>query len=486
MTPSIWDLFLFQSASALVLWVLVFRRLTVPFGGKLLAVTAYLTVPAFIAIKGTQSAVYVSDFAMPVLCYALVARGAVQRLMSDSCFLSMAAFLVLLPLFFGVMYMSLDGKAPGFGSRDVKGDIIWVYRNVTLLALFAYGLSMQLSRGQFVDFVKLTLVLALVLAIAGALNYFGSFNLAFFDELNNPLAFRDDYNTSRIGAGFMGLFRGSVGQWFATVVVMAVGVYGSLSGGYRKVALFVIVAGVGMILLSYSRAGLVGVCLGFLVLAIFGSGVMQRLTAVAGVVVVAGWLIWQSAALLKRVSTIYTGETEAGGRISSWIRTLNYFIHSREGLLMGVGPTNRQAVADIAGTYGAHNEYLDVIYRFGITGLVVLVIVIVLLMRRVWKHRGTVDEQTLPLVNMVIAVLLVNYAIGLSQNNLMQDYSNYTVAFFTYLVYGMALGVKWEESPVGEPREAPVERPKYMQCPRGRDIAVGARQIREVSGHGRQ
>lgn len=459
MTPSVPELFGAQLLLSLMLWGLFFHRLAVPFGVKALTTVAYATVPLGFAVEGTQSAIYLSDFLSPFLLYGVLTRGFVSRLLSNNCFLWLAALLVVLPVFFGMAYMADDGGATGLGARDVRGDIIWVYRNMTFLLLFGYGLSLRLTVDQFAAFVKMNLVLALVLALIGLLNYFGPVNLAFFDEMNNQFAFEQDYGASRIGAGFMGLFRASVGQWFATIVVLAVGAYGALSPGYRRLSLAVMFLGVGMILLSYSRAGFVGMGVGLVLLGVFGTGARQRFAALGGVAAAAGWLIWQSGALVDRVSTIYTGKSAAGGRIGAWERTLHFFAHDGNALLLGVGPTNRQAVAKIAGTYGAHNEYLDVVYRFGITGLVVLLVVLALLAVHLKRQRRHAPTPRMPLLNMVFAVFLINCVMGLSQEHLLHDYASYTLGVFLYLFYGLAFGVRWttgEEVAPAQVRQGPV------------------------------
>ena len=429
-----------------MLWVLFFRPLEVPFGIKLISVIAYVTVPVFFAVKGTQSAVYLSDLALPFLLIALLSRGKVPEIFSNHVFVWLMMLLIILPIVFGLTYMSGDDGASGFGARDVKGDLIWLYRNATYLLLFGYALTARLTVEQFIGFIKINIVLALILALMGLLNYFGPLNLAFFDQLNNQQAFKEDYGASRIGTGFMGLFRGSIGQWFASVVVLSVGAYSSLSSLYRKIAIIVVILGVGMILLSYSRAGLVGACLGLALLGLFGSGFKQRFTALIGIGAVTGWIIWQSGEVLRRVSTIYTGESEAGGRIGAWDRTIHYFENNQDAFLLGVGPTNREAVAHIAGTYGAHNEYLDVVFRFGITGLIVLLLVLTLIALNILRHRRLVVGTAALLLNTVFAVFLINCVIGITQNHLMQDYSNYTMGYFLYLFYGLALGVRWQDS----------------------------------------
>lgn len=457
MTPSIFHLLLVQLAIATLLWFLFFRKMLVPLGGKILTIVAYITVPAILAVKGTQSAIYLSDLVFPFLVYALLARRTDSRLLANHCFIWLMVLLVVFPIIFGVAYMLSQGGNIGLGARDIKGDIIWLYRNFTFLMLFGYGLRLNLSPAQFVEFVKMNLLLSLALAIMGLLNYFGPFNLAFFDQIDNKYAFEENFGDSRVGAGFMGLFRGSVGQWYAMIVVLGIGSYMFLSSVYRVVALLTVALGVGMILLSYSRAGLIGAGFGLALLALFGSGFKQRLAALGGIAVGVGWLILQPTTFIGRFSTIYTGKGEAGGRIGSWERTLEYFSNNQNALLMGVGPTNRNAIAEVAGTYGAHNEYLDVIYRFGITGVIVLLIVIGVLVFYFIKQRQEAQKNYVPLINTVISVLLINSVIGISQEHFLHDYASYTMGFFLYLFYGLAFGVTWNNQYLTSPVMAPHE-----------------------------
>ncbi|MBV5328264.1 MAG: O-antigen ligase family protein [Chlorobium sp.] len=442
MNLSLGQIFIIQIIAIFASWLLFFRKGDLPLIIKVMVFVAYMTVPLGLFIKGFQSAIYVSDFVLPILVILLVGKPKALGVFANGSFLMLFFLLVVLPISMGFLHLVMSGEA-GLGARNFKGDFIWLYRNITYLFIFGLGLLVNLTENQFRTFLKLNIGLAGVLAVMGLMNYFGPFNFSIVEDLMWKDWVHASYSQNRIGLGFMGLFRGSVGQWFATIVVLVAGTYFYLFGLYRKLALVVMVFGIGMVLLSYSRAGIVGMSLGLVLLGLFGIGGRQRVLAFVGILVLFLWVGLQGDILTKRIDTIFDSDSAKTTRVDAWTRSADFFSKEPQSFFVGVGPTNRETVRKITGAYGAHNAYVDVIFRLGIFGLVSLLGFILILYRTLSKRMSGLDRRRKVVFKSAIIILAVNSVIGVTQDHLLHDYSSYTMGFYLYLLYGVFAGMRW-------------------------------------------
>ena len=127
----------------------------------------------------------------------------------------------------------------------------------------------------------------------------------------------------------------------------------------------------------------------------------------------------------------------SAGRVIAWERSLDVFATKFEVFAVGVGLTNREAVFHLIGAYGAHNEYIDSVFRMGVLGPIALLFVTYTLFKSYWRLRCSQVELVRYIGSTMVAVVTANVAIGLTQGNFLHDYSGYTCWLYMYLLYGV-------------------------------------------------
>ena len=442
MTPTLLQLLALQCAMLLAIHLLFFRRIDVPFSLKIILLVVYVTVPLALLVKGIQSAVYVSDLLLPVLLFsALVSPQGLppsRRWLVTSLFL----LIVILPVVLALCQVVLGDLRGGLGSRNVKGDIIWLYRNLTYVLVLRYGLSLNLTASQILAFIRMNIALAGVLALLGFANYFGPFNLAIFEDLAWKEWVQESFRENRVGLGFMGLFRASVGQWFAMIALLSAGTYAVMPRRYRLLSALVMGASIGMILLSHSRAGLVGLGMGFVLLSLLANGWVPKAMAVLGVCGTFVWILLRQDVLANRAVSIFSGTQNAFDRVRAWEKAYDFFSQHANALLFGVGPANRETVFKVIGEYGAHNEYIDVLFRLGFFGLVGLIAILVVLLATLMAARNRFGPEGHAVLTTTAVLVIANCVMGMTQEHLLHDYASYTMGVYIYLLYGVILGIE--------------------------------------------
>lgn len=423
-------------------YALFFRKVDVPFGLKAVLIGAYGTVPLALLMRGIQSAIYISDLFLPAFLIAALSAPRVASGPRRGLVTTLLSLIVIFPLVIAFVQGFVGDQRGGLGSRNINGDVIWLYRNLTYVVVLWYGISLRLDEYQVVSFVQMNVVLAGILGLMGFASYFGSVNLAIFEELAWKEWVEEGYRDQRIGLGFMGLFRASVGQWFAMVAVLIAGTYGVLSRRYRIWALLVMGVSIGVILLSQSRAGLVGLGIGLLLLSVLAHGWVPRATAIAGACGMAGWVVFKQDVLMSRVASIFSGTQNAHDRMLAWGKAYDYFSQHTEAFFFGVGPANRDAVFKVIGEYGAHNEYIDVLFRLGFFGFIGLMGFLLALIAALLKARHRFGYEGQAILTAAVIVVIVNCVIGVTQEHLLHDYASHTMGVFIYLLYGVMLGIE--------------------------------------------
>lgn len=449
MTTEIYYFLLIQAALVAVVYAVFFRRTNVPSIVKLLVVAAYITIPVAILIKGMASAIYINDLIVPVLIlYFLKRPRRLEILLMNRYFLAAAAFLIILPLIWGSILV-ISGEHV-LTARDWLEKGVWFYRNFVYLLVFGVGLSLMMNREQVKGFIEMNLGFGALLAILGLVSYFGPFNMATFETIRWGGIVPEWFRENRMGLGFLGLFRGSVGQWFAMLVLLAVGSYYFVSPKFRKVALVVIIAGIGVILLSFSRIGFVGLIIGLLVLALSKVKSRRKMALVAALFAVTFFGVFGGDALRERFFEVEQIQVAAFGeaavqRVAAWEASIRHFSEHPHNFLIGIGPADREAIYEITGIFGPHNEYLDVIYRMGVFGLIMLLwFLFIILLKFLWV-RSRAESFAKPVLWGLIAIIIANSAMALTQSHLLHDYATHTLGFYIFLLYGVFIGARWNE-----------------------------------------
>lgn len=462
-----------QGVVLLGTYVLFFRKIDVPLSLKVVLIGAYGTVPFALLIKGIQSAVYLSDLFLPAFLITVLAAPREASCPRRGLVTTLLSIIVILPLIIAFIHGFVGDQRGGLGSRNFNGDIIWLYRNITYVVMLWYGMSLRLSENQAISVVQMNVVLAGILGVMGLVSYLGSIDLAVFEELAWKEWVEEGYQEQRIGLGFMGLFRASVGQWFAMIAVLIAGTYGVLSRSYRVWGVLVMGASIGVILLSQSRAGLVGLAIGLFLLSILARGWVPRATAIVGACSMAGWMVFKQGALLSRAESIFSGAQNAHDRMLAWKKAYSYFGQHTDAFFFGVGPANRDAVFKAIGAYGAHNEYIDVLFRLGFFGFIGLMGFLFVLILALVKARHGFGQEGQTLLTTTAIIVIVNCVIGVTQEHLLHDYASHTMGVFIYLFYGIMLGI-----------ESPLERDEYVLEEGAESLWEAEADYVNVSGHG--
>ena len=438
--------FLTQISFNCVLYLLVARRMNLPLIIKLLLIVCYSTVPVFIAVRGVASAVYLSDlFGLILILYHLAYPKFLHQLKRDPFLLTLSLLLVTLPAFTSLILTISGFQVLNLRNITVQG--LWFYRNILFLAAYGAVAVQELTEKQIRAFIRLNLSLGLLLAGIGTLSYFRGWDLALYEALitGGPVS---ETRGTVVGAGFLGLFRGSVGPWFATLCILGLVNYTSEVGIWRKISLLTSVIAVIVLVFSFSRAGLLGLLVG-LIMVVFLDIYCNKKTlwglAVALAVVLLMFLQGPQELKDRYLPTQWKEgpsglDPSASWRLRAWSTSLSLITSDVGLLLIGIGPTNREGVYELIGLFGAHNEYLDVIFRMGIIGFLVLILTLHNGLRQLVKKRKTEKLSTFSISKAGIAILIANAVIGITQTHLLHDHATYVWGFYLYTLYGLLIG----------------------------------------------
>jgi len=447
MQAKVLTVFAINFSVMLLLYFAGVRRLALPVLAKRLLLLAFMVAPVFIAIKGVESVMFASDLIGPVLMFVALKRwhDADPRIKSLRKLLLL--LLLLWPLLMTVLAQGA-GEGTHFGMRELQGLVIWIYRNAVLFSVFVLASSLRLSQQQFRQLLLGFLVLSIGMVALAAVNYLHIYNLAIFEELLSSFQTLDEssYKTAGTawGFGYLGMFRGSMGQWYANSALLAVAAFMALRGMARMLALMIALASVVLVLISLSRAGLVATAISIFVYALLLGFRGWRLLLLGAVCGVALLPLFEVEMLQQRIDSIfgYASSKEAN-RVDGWQLALSHFSDSAVDLLIGVGATNRERVFHIIGAFGAHNEYIDSVFRAGIGGVLLLLAFLATALRqgtRNYLQAGQADAKVIAAITP--ALLVSNAVLGITQDHLYRDYSSYATGPMMYLLYGVLLSLQ--------------------------------------------
>lgn len=441
------------------LYIIVVRRQIMPRLAKLLLFMCFLVSPVFIAIKGVESIIFVPDIIGPYLVIAAAMRWRLANLQLHRLRFLLLTFLLIWPVLMTCIVM-VSGNDDGtqFDTRGLQGLAIWLYRNTVLFSIFSLALSLQLSLENFKSFLFGFLIMSIAMIGLAGINYLRIYNLAIFEQILDSFQPWDSAyksTTTTFGWGYLGMFRGSMGQWFANSSLLAVAAFTILPGVKKIMALAVAVASIVLVLISFSRAGLVATGVGLFIYALLLGVRGWRLIILAAVCSVAVFPLLEVGMLQDRISSIsgYATEKERN-RVDGWNDAITYFSEDILDFSIGVGATNRWKVFKIIGAFGAHNEYIDTIFRSGIGGVVFL---LAFLFTSVKKSTSLYFRNTGARTKAIFAIgpalILSNMVIGITQDHLYRSFSSYSTGPMMYLLYGVLLSLNAQRRSIKKPIE---------------------------------
>lgn len=424
--------------------IYVVKKLRFPKVLKAQLYVVFITMPVYVAQKGAESLLYLSDFLTPFLMLFIAIRYNPLKEIKQRYVLIMLLFLLIfIPLLNGMIVSIIDGRA--HTQREILAMLVWFYRNFTYFIVFTSCLLLNMTHDEYSDFVKANLYYGLALGALGLLNYFGNIDMAVFERIKSDGELPEWFSQNRLGLGFLGLFRASVGQWFVLSLALVLGSYRQFTHSHKFTFLIFFVLAAIDILASFSRAGFVGLVI-LLVVSCFWWKLFSTKQVIAALLVAPMLillLINFNPKIADRFTAMSSGnidynETSLSLRTGSVERSNNYFTDNILSLVFGIGPTNREGIYEICGTYGAHNEYYDIVFREGLFGLLILLLVLFYIYK--CANFNYDDFNTRQRARTLGTILIVNVCFGLSQNHLIHDYASHTLGVYIYLLYGCLLG----------------------------------------------
>jgi hypothetical protein len=447
MQQNILYVFILNLLVTTTLFVLFVRPLAVSRIIKALLYLGFIVSPVFMGIKGQESLVYIQDIIGPFLFIAAFNKRKAPTSKIANLRLFLFLFLLAWPIFTtGLVFAIGNDDGFQFDSRGMFGLGIWLYRNLILFSIFILASSAQIDMRQLKEIFGAFLVLSLGLLFLAIINYTNIYNLAVYEQVLASLNWDDPFNytnRSTLGWGFLGMFRGSMGQWYANSALLALGAFVGLTGFKRVLAAIIAAGSAVLVFCSYSRAGMVALALSLLIYTALLGMRGWRLLLIGAVCAIALVPLMKVDTLQERVESISTySNAKEKNRIDGWRLSLDHFQENPVDFVIGVGATNRQKVANAIGAFGAHNEYIDSIFRAGIFCTILLLVIIAKFTFYTFKmyRRASrpFDKATLAIAP---SLFISNAAIGFTQDHLFRSFSSYVTGPMLYFLYGILIVV---------------------------------------------
>jgi O-Antigen ligase len=447
--------FLIHLSLSILLVILFARNINLPKDIKLISFSIFVNSPMYVAVSGALSCIYLSDIVLPLVCSSAILRGTRSRTKEGRVLTAFALLLVILPVIsLSINYIS--GYARSDSGRFSTAAALWLFRHLNLFALLRYGIYKSLSVEQYLSFLKYIIILSSAMAVLGIANYIFGVDLASFEHL---LAIGDGgesgqfISESRIGYGFLGLFRATVGQWCAVTCVLLIGTARLFDLKWKGIAIFLIGVFLSFILFSLSRAGIVSLVSGLCVLAYRSRNSSLRFfLALVSVIFVIVAAYYSSDAVIERLFSIFDQRNDEaiGLRYAAWTKSFEFFASNIFFMIFGIGPSDDEAIFNLIGTFGAHNEFIDSIFRVGMLGPIIILWILYLIYNRFDGRRSNWPPSMQIIGQSLVGVLVVNVVCSYTQNHLIQTYSTYSCGAFLYLIYGVSIGLALRNGRAGK------------------------------------
>lgn len=201
------------------------------------------------------------------------------------------------------------------------------------------------------------------------------------------------------GLGTIGYNHGYVA--LQVMILLGLAIHFTPSGNRWYIVLLLVLA-LTAVLLSGSRAGMIGTGLYAAYL-----GVQRPRYLIVGfsllavvLVILPQKYIEEMIPAIKRGSSISTSYQSDGfaGRSQIWDHTVNYLHEHPERLVLGDGLGN-------SGGRDAHNNYLQVLFEFGVIGLAYFIVVMVMVLRMLYQYESGLKS----LFWMTLALLITGF-----------------------------------------------------------------------------
>lgn len=408
---------------------------------------AVLVTPIFVVFKGVMSAIYISDLLGWAVLLCAIFRYRKIPASNSHCVLWLMMLLIVAPIFSTLINGVIsDFDSNQFDSRGLFALCIWIYRNIIYLCVFIVAASFSLNKTNFETCMKTYLLLNTGVVLIGIVDYIGLYDFSVYEVLlasvSPDLNYR--YTNTTLGWGFLGMFRGSVGQWFANSFLLSLSSLYFFKGRWRVIAFIVGFGSLVMVFCSFSRAGMVAVVLGPLIMLLcFGA----KRTKLIPIFLLFGIMVLPILSMDDVSERVLSIETYASSkkinRVDGWFKALNYLGDNPKVFIFGNGATNREGVFDSIGAYGAHNEYIDVVFRSGIFGFFFLLVFIFSILNSfLLVKKKSVSIECKGWMATGVALLLSNCVIGFTQDHIYRDYSGFSSGLMMFLLYGVFYSLK--------------------------------------------
>jgi len=447
MDKEIYLSFIIQVVSLLVVYFIISRHIKLPLIIKILTLIAYITNPIAKIFSGVASLLYLSDLLFIFLFLYILLRPVIfKRFYNNLFFRLLFIFLIVIPLV-NSFILIIIGKY-NLEGREILGFVIWFFRNINMLITLGIGIWAGLNAERIKDFIKINIIFGLLLGCLGLINYFGSpINMSTFEELLSQADNQEWQLNTRLTLGFLGLFRSSVGQWFAIIALLSLGTYGIWKSWFSYIQIITIIISIIIVFLSGSRAGMIGLMIGILIFMILQRRKFLIIVPIFFSIILLCYIFFNTQYELSYLWTRYrifeNEDVSKELRLKGLQKGVVYLLNNIDTLFLGVGATNMAKVYEISGMYGLHNEYFGFIYRAGLLGFILLIIFEGFILKTFINLRINVDKNILLIINTIIIITIVNMIIALSQSFLIHDHATYTLNYYIYLLYGVFIGTRW-------------------------------------------
>ena len=362
------------------------------------------------------------------------------------------------------------------GSYGVIGGIplpvlMAAYRLFVLTCLyfaFTVPLKCSITRDDLTRCLATCWFGAIILAVAGLVDYFGIANMAF--TRSREVGYEHD--------SMLGFYRGTHGLMLYSGLVMSF----ALTQSTRSIASKSIVFAsmpllILALLLTWSRSSVVALTVACIVLTVTLGGTRALKGLTLGLL---GFtIIFAALAQLPDIQKRYTDWFSAslaegsGGRVENWIYILNWLASHPDALVFGMGFQNFNytvhAISGATELTGAHNSYLHILTECGITGLVMLCAWIAATAHWAISWRRTAQDSTTRTLACTFAAYLLGLSVaGITEESLLPSRTFVPICLFMLMFTGIFISYYRTTASMG------IQAAFYVDSSRHNDSVVAA------------
>jgi O-antigen ligase len=338
---------------------------------------------------------------------------------------------------------TLQGLKAGSFASVAGVPLNWLmagYRLAVLACIylaFTIPLRYRIDHAALTQCLRLTWVFAVLLAVAGILDYVGVADLAF--TLSREIGYERE--------SLFGFHRGALGMLSVIGIFLSFAMTQATQSSLLKAAAYVSapVLVVAM-LLTWSRSAVVAMAVGAisLVLTQGGPRALRGLVVTAFGGGIAFILLAQVPEVRERFMLGLSQSAAEGsaGRIPAWTELVAWLLHRPDVLVTGCGFQNfNYYVTVLSGANplrGAHNSYLHVLTEFGLLGTAVYLAWLTALVRWLWSwRRSCPTAQQRALIGTFLSLVMALMVGGITLESLVPSRTFVPVFLYTLLILGV-------------------------------------------------